>query len=129
MAAFSLPLLAVGALALAALLLAMRQLWVVRRLRLEVRRLSRELAEKNEPEPATDAPARFSESLSRVERKQLDVPAAARSGQEKYRYIAALAEQGLDAGGIAAALQMSVAEVEQLLQLTRLKERSMAGGR
>jgi hypothetical protein len=64
--------------------------------------------------------ADFSSHLDRVEREQrvVDVP---RSSSEKYQYAASLAAQGVDTEGIAAALKMAPAEVEQLLKLSQLR--------
>lgn len=69
-------------------------------------------------------PVNFSTSLDAIERQQLQAaqmkPPA--KSVDKYSYIGSLAEQGLDAKGIAEALQMPRAEVEQLLQLVKLKQ-------
>ncbi len=69
----------------------------------------------------------FSTSLDTAERQQPQ-PFSRRNSAEKYRYVGSLAQQGLDAEGIAEALQMAPAEVEQLLQLAKLKQ-SFAGKR
>ncbi len=114
-----LPLLIVGSIALLALLLGFRQLQVSRKLQREIRDLRSLLAAE---EPGEALNASFSQNLGQVERQTPTVSTAPRSGSEKYRYIAALADQGVAAGGIAAALQMSTAEVEQLLKLARLKQ-------
>ncbi len=119
-------LLSVGGLALLALLMSCWQLQVSRRLRREIDELRRRLAET--PEPQQTVPISFSTSLDSAERDQLQAaqPAMPRNSAEKYRYVGALADQGLDARGIADALQMPTAEVEQLLQLAKLKKTSPA---
>jgi hypothetical protein len=98
------------------------------------RRLGREISQLRElitvpPEPEVSVPISFSTSLDSAERDQLQTaqPAMPRNSAEKYRYVGSLAEQGLDAKGIAAALQMPTAEVEQLLRLAKLKPGSAAG--
>ena len=117
MAAEQLPLFLIGSIALLALLLGFRQLRVSRKLGRELRELQQllEIATKQEQKPS------FSNSLDQVEREQKSVEAP-RSSSEKYRYVASLASQGVNAKGIAAALQMAPAEVEQLLQLVQLKQ-------
>ncbi|MEA3544549.1 MAG: hypothetical protein U9R69_04935 [Thermodesulfobacteriota bacterium] len=117
MIAVNLPLLLIGSISLLALLLGLWQLRIVKKLTRELRELRQQLLEaevKQKQKPS------FSNHLDRVEREQKTVEAP-RSSSEKYRYIASLADQGMDAKGIAAALQMAPLEVEQLLQLTRLK--------
>jgi hypothetical protein len=117
-----LPLLVVGGIALLALLLGLWQLQVTRRLRREIGELRKQLVDP----PVTDdsAPVNFSTSLDSAERQQLQsTPVAApRNSADKYRFVGALADQGLDADGIAEALQMPTAEVEQLLQLAKLRQ-------
>jgi len=122
MAAEQLSLLLVGGLALLALLLCFWQLLTSRRLSRELAELRKQLDEK--ADPAAAVPISFSTSLDSAERDQLQStqPAMPRNSAEKYRYVGALAEQGLDAKGIADALQMPTAEVEQLLQLAKLKQ-------
>ena len=117
MAAGQLPLLLIGSIALLALLLGFWQLRVSRKLGLELRELRQQLVTETESEPNPS----FSNHLDRVEREQkaVEVP---RSSSEKYRYIASLADQGVDAKGIATALQMAPVEVEQLLKLAQLKQ-------
>ena len=115
-----------GGLVLFALLLVFWQQLQLRRLRREVARLQAQL----DGLPAAAAPTAtdFSTSLDAAERQQLQTSAAPvpRNSAEKYRYVGSLAEQGLDAAGIAAALQMPTAEVEQLLQLAKLKQPAAA---
>lgn len=111
------PLLLIGSVASLALLLGFWQLWVSRKLGVELRELRQQLETETESEPKPS----FSNRLDRVEREQkaVEVP---RSSSEKYRYVASLADQGVNANGIATALQMAPAEVEQLLQLSRVKQ-------
>lgn len=116
----------VGGLALLALLLSCWQLQGSRRLRREIDELRSRLDVA--PQPQQTVPISFSTSLDNAERDQLQAsqPAMPRNSAEKYRYVGSLAEQGLDARGIAEALQMPTAEVEQLLQLAKLKKTSPA---
>lgn len=118
MAAEQLPVLFVGSIALLALLLGFWQLRVSRKLGRELRELQQQLLEIGTKQ---EQKLSFSNSLDQVEREQkaVEVP---RSSSEKYRYVASLASQGVNAKGIAAALQMAPAEVEQLLQLVQLKQ-------
>ena len=111
-------LLLVGLIAILALILGFWQLSVSRKLGCELRELRQQLVAVG----AESAPqSSFSSSLDRVEREQ-KVVAVPHGSSEKYRYVASLAAQGINAEGIAAALQMAPAEVEQLLQLSRLKQ-------
>jgi len=114
-----LPLLLVAAVAGLALLLGLWQLQVSHKLRREVNELRRQL--ETRPVPG-GAKTNFSASLDQVERQQPVARAEQRSSTEKYRYVASMAAEGMDARGIAAALQLAPAEVEQLLQLARLKQ-------
>lgn len=116
-------LLIVACLALLALLLGLWLLKLVANLRRELNALRAEAVNKPAAEPAAPTAAvNFSTSLDSAEREQLQAAALApRNSAEKYRYVASLADQGLDAQGIAAALQMPAAEVEQLLRLAKLK--------
>ncbi len=80
----------------------------------------RETAETIEPatekKPATD----FSGSLLQATLKQrLQNGPDWRQPPEKYRYAAALAEQGMDAHGIAAVLRFPLEEAQQLIALKR----------
>lgn len=114
----SLPILIIAAVALCALLLSLKSAITTRGLKKEIDSLRKQL----EAVPTeNDKTASFSESLTQVERKVAPVVEGPVSGADKYRYVAALAGQGVDAAGIAAALQMAPAEVEQLMQLARLK--------
>ena len=121
MAADQSLLLVVAGLALLALLLGLWLLKQVASLRRELTALRAEAVNKPAAEPT--AAVNFSTSLDSVEREQLQAAAVLtpRNSAEKYRYVASLADQGLDAQGIAAALQMPAAEVEQLLRLAKLK--------
>ncbi|MDA3904171.1 MAG: hypothetical protein PF441_12090 [Desulfuromusa sp.] len=118
MAAGQLSLLLIGSIALLALLLGIWQLRVSGRLGRELSALRQQLLEIEAEQKQSPS---FSTSLEQAERehKAVEIP---RSSSEKYRYVASLADQGVDAKGIAAALQMAPVEVEQLLQLTRLKQ-------
>jgi hypothetical protein len=118
-------LLIVGGLALFAVLLGFWQLQVSRRLQREINDLRSQFEVK--PEPEATLPISFSTSLDSAERDQLQSvqPVMPRNSAEKYRYVGSLADQGLDAKGIAEALQMPAAEVEQLLQLAKLKQASL----
>ena len=114
-------LVAVGSTAVLALLLSLWLLKTVRQLKRELRQLQNTTTAQREPEPK----ASFSASLNQAERtERATVPAVPRAipQADRYRYVEALAAQGLDAGKIAAALQMAPAEIEQLLQLARLKQ-------
>ncbi|MDX2481887.1 MAG: hypothetical protein QNK24_16310 [Desulfuromusa sp.] len=118
MAVGQLPLLLIGSIALLALLLGFWQLRVSGKLGQKLDELRQEVQER---EAKQKHGASFSTSLDQAEKEQktVEVP---RSSSEKYRYVASLADQGVDAKGIAAALQMAPVEVEQLLQLTRVKQ-------
>ena len=120
MATGPMPLLLIGGIALLSLFLGLRQQRTSRKLGSELCQLQQQLSELKSGQ---EQKLTFSNSLERVEREQLkvDVP---RSSSEKYRYVASLADQGVDAKGIAAALQMAPGEVEQLLQLTKLKKKA-----
>lgn len=120
------PLLMVAGLAFLALLLGFWQLRISRRLQREIDALKQAL-----PAPAIEkapAPRDFSSSLHAVERQQLQAAQVTPPPKsvDKYSYISSLAEQGLSAKGIAEALQMPLAEVEQLLRLVKLKHGSAA---
>ncbi len=115
----SLPLLLIGAIALLALLLGLWQLGVSRKLRNELQSLQQQI----QAQPQLKEKNAFSVSLDQAERQQSSLSGHTQNSTEKYRFVAALAKQGLDAKGIAEALQLAPAEVEQLLQLARLKPR------
>lgn len=115
-------LLAVAGVALLALLLSLWQLRVSGKLRRQLKELQLKSVEQT---PAEEKPAvNFSTSLDAVERRQLQStqPVIASKPTDKYSYVGSLAEQGLDAKGISAALQMPLAEVEQLLRLAKVKQ-------
>ena len=120
MAVEQLSLLVVAAMAGLALLLNLWQIQVSRKLRREIEELRRQLGEG--PVAPAAAKATFSASLDQVERQQPATPADRRSSTDKYRYVASLAAEGMDARGIAKALQLAPAEVEQLVQLAKLKQ-------
>ncbi|SHJ80746.1 hypothetical protein SAMN02745165_03229 [Malonomonas rubra DSM 5091] len=107
------------------LLLSFYQLLGNRKLKRRVAALEQQLAAEVSAEEAPAA--NFSASLDAVERQQLqsNQPAAPVKSTDKYSYVGALAEQGLDAKGISEALQMPVAEVEQLMQLAKLKRAAL----
>jgi len=114
-----LPILLIGLVSGLALLLVFWQQRAVRRLRRELTQLRAELTARADAEPAEKQS--FSASLSQAERQRPidgDVP---RSSTEKYRYVAALAAQGMGVEAIATALQLAPAEVEQLMSLASLK--------
>ena len=112
-----LPLVFSGSIALLVLSLSFWQLRVSGKLGRELHELRKKFLEI---EAKQEQKQTFSQSLDQVEREQkaVEIP---RSSSEKYRYVASLSEQGIDAQGIAAALQMAPVEVEQLLQLAQLK--------
>jgi DNA-binding NarL/FixJ family response regulator len=120
MSAEQFQLLIVAVVAGVALLLGLRQLLVNRRLQRELSELQRELDNRSAAQ-STVSKTSFSASLDQVERQQSVATVSQRSSTEKYRYVASLAAEGMDARAIASVLQISTAEVEQLLHLARLK--------
>jgi hypothetical protein len=92
-----------------------------------LRRLQKTLAEcRKKLDLAEGAPAgrtgEFRSSLLEATLKQrLEKGADWRRPQEKYRYAAALAEQGADAERIAELLQLPLPEVRQLIALRKAK--------
>ena len=117
-----LPLLLVGSVAVLALLLAFWQMGVSRRLGRELGLLRQQLEKVETPPVEPPSKPNFSHHLDQVERQQQEIEPP-RVTSEKYQYVASLAGQGFDAEGIATALQMAPAEVEQLLKLAQLKQR------
>jgi len=113
-------LLFLGSIALLALLIGCWQLRVSGKMSQELAKLRQELTER---ETKQELKPSFSKSLDQVEREQ-KIVAAPRSSSEKYRYVASMAAQGVDAQGIAVALQMAPVEVEQLLKLAQLKRQT-----
>jgi len=113
-------LLFIGSIALLALLIGFWQLRMSGKMRRELVQLHQELMER---EPKQETKPSFSNSLDQVEREQ-KIIAAPRNSSEKYRYVASMADQGIDAQGIAVALQMAPGEVEQLLKLAQLKHQT-----
>ncbi len=120
-------LLAVAAIAAFSLMLSIRLLRVVRNLQEQVRILQN-LPPKVPDQAEPTAPVSFSTSLSQAEQKVAESQIQFKGGSQadKYRYLASLAGQGLDSAAIAAALQMSPVEVEQLLSLARLRPQGQA---
>jgi len=116
-----LPLLVVATIALLALLLSLWQLLLIKGLGRDLHKVCSELAE-NKHNNSVDPSPRFATNLDHAEREQHKVIPTPRSSAEKYQYVAALADQGVDAAGIATALHLAPAEVAQLLQLARLKQ-------
>ena len=114
------PLLLIGGIALLSLFLGLWQKRTSKKLSSELGQIRQQLLELKSGQEQKPS---FSSSLERVEREQIKVEVP-RSRSEKYRYVASLADQGVDAKGIAAALQMAPIEVEQLLQLTKLKQKA-----
>jgi hypothetical protein len=104
------------------LLLCLRLMLVTRRLGRDIKLLEQELSRVSS-KPETKAS--FSESLTQVERKIVQPIEKPVSSAEKYRYVASLTGQGVSAAGIASALQMAPTEVEQLMQLSRLKNQGV----
>lgn len=93
-----------------------------------LRRLQKNLAEYRkkldlaEAAPAGSTTGEFRSSLLEATLKQrLEKGADWRRPQEKYRYAAALAEQGADAERIAELLQLPLPEVQQLIALRKAK--------
>lgn len=79
-------------------------------------------------EAETAAPADFTRQLRQVELSQRLQPALVHRGApEKYRYVAALVEQGMDIGQIAQALHMAPAEAEQAARLAAIGRRGARG--
>ncbi len=118
-------LLAIGAIACFALMLSWRLLRVVRKLQQQVRNL--QATEVRKPSEQA-APVSFSASLGQAERKAAETKIQFKGGSQadKYRYVASLADQGLNAAAIATAMQMSIPEVEQALSLARLRPKQQA---
>lgn len=111
------------------LLVALALLLVIRQAK-AMRVLRRELSDLRRPPQPAEATAgaadSFASHLSRSEKQQGALRPQAASGADRYRYVASLAEQGMAADEIAAALELAPQEVEQLLKLSRLK-RQVAG--
>jgi hypothetical protein len=129
MATEQLLLLLVGALALLALMLSLWLLLVSIRQRKELQGLRQQLSDlvpqansAVKPEAKPREESSFSAQLDAQERSQPASQPTLRNPAEKYSYVASMAKQGMDAGQIAAALQMAPAEVSQLLRLASLKQ-------
>ncbi|MFO7765985.1 MAG: hypothetical protein R6V33_06105 [Pelovirga sp.] len=82
-----------------------------------------------ESEPGEPQAASFSEHLTCAEKVQDKVASRPVAQAEKYRYAVALADQGYTVEGIAGALKMAPTEVEQVMQLARIKRPTGAGMR
>lgn len=98
--------------------------------RLEAQVAARPAAEGAPPAPSS-APSssgekadRFSAALMGGE-MSLKLAQELREPPEKYRFVASLAEQGMEAAEIARALHLSQGEVDQLLTLSRLGRRDV----
>lgn len=92
-----------------------------RKLKLQVGQLEGQLQAQAEQRP----PECFSQDLAQVERSHK----APRQNQtlempDRYRYISAMARQGMSAAQIAAALQIGEAEALQIVNLSCLKRES-----
>lgn len=97
-----------------------RQLRINRRLMEQIEDIRRYL-KTNKADVAT-AGRSFSSRLTSAEQEQdTEINVKSIPHEEKYRYAAALAQQGYTAAGIAESLQMALAEVEQIMQLTKIK--------
>ncbi|MFO7578000.1 MAG: hypothetical protein R6W66_09770 [Pelovirga sp.] len=110
--------------ALAALLTALLQTLRGRRLERRLEALQEQLDKRQSDIAAAPPPRNFSAHLSSAEKSQFPAAGKPLAQAEKYRYAAALAAQGQGVEGIAAALQMAPAEVEQVMRLARLQRPS-----
>ncbi len=87
-----------------------------RRLRLQVGRLEEQL--QREPDP----PERFSQNLAQAERcHKIPRPHQPQEMPDRYRYISAMARQGMSAAQIATALHIGEDEAVQIVRLAQLK--------
>ena len=111
---------AISALGIAviALVVSARQYRSGRKLAQQLELVKQKLMEKEQPAPV---PTSFSAHLSSAEKVQDKVEDRPVVQAEKYRYAVALADQGYTVEGIANALKMAPAEVEQVMQLARIK--------
>lgn len=89
-----------------------------RRLAQQLELLQQQLAQKPETESAKAAFSVHLSNAEKVQDKTEDKPVAQ---AERYRYAAALADQGHSAADIAKALNMAPTEVEQIMRLARIK--------
>jgi hypothetical protein len=81
---------------------------------------STEMSPESAEAPAKLRPADFSNSLLQATLKQrLQNGPELRQTPEKYSYASALADQGMDAKGIAAVLQFPIEAAQQLIALKR----------
>jgi hypothetical protein len=99
--------------------------------RAELTRIASASASDESIEPQKQAPtADFNDSLQQATLKQrLQKGPEWRQTPEKYRYAAALADQGMNAEGIAAVLQFPVEAVQQLIALKRAAQIDPASAR
>ena len=89
-----------------------------RKLAQQLEMVTQKLMEKEHVVPVTTS---FSAHLSSAEKVQDQVEDRPAAQAEKYRYAVALADQGYTVEGIANALKMAPTEVEQVMQLARIK--------
>lgn len=67
------------------------------------------------------APGSFSQDLARIEKEVITPrPHQVRELPDRYRYVCAMARQGMRADQIAAALQIGEVEAAQIIRLSRL---------
>lgn len=113
--------------ALAALLTALLQTTRGRRLERQLRALQEQLDSRHSATAAAQPRQNFSAHLSSAEKSQFPAAGKPVAQAEKYRYAAALAAQGHGVEGIATALQMAPAEVEQVMRLAHLHRPAQDG--
>ena len=101
-----------------ALIIAVRQLRMGRRLAQQIELLQQQRPKTSETTAVTTG---FSAHLSSAEKVQDKTEGRPVAQADKYRYAAALADQGYSAEGIAKALNMAPTEVEQIMRLARIK--------
>lgn len=117
--------------ALGALALWWRQLGVNRQLLADLEELRRqpESARAEAPPAAESFASRLTRAEEEQEQKETSEPQVKALPQaERYRYAAALAQQGYTKEGISEALQLAPAEVEQIMHLSRLSRLSRSRG-
>lgn len=82
-------------------------------------------AEKKVETSAEKETTGFASTLQAVEQQaSVTIRPGSGSATEKYRYVSALAEQGMDAGQIAQALHIAPAEAEQAIRLAAIARSS-----
>jgi len=106
-----------ASLALLALCLCLVLMKAVQRLTARVNELQQLLKQHKTAAATPD----FAVSLGQAERLGARVAAAPAVQSDRYRQVTVLAQQGLDAEQIAARTQLPASEIEQLLQLARLR--------